>query len=69
MTVLPGETMDRTDIMYTYKVVIKEVGNDYTMHRTITTNGDLEYVKNHFGLEDADIEWYTIEKGKEEDNE
>lgn len=51
--------------MHTYKVVIKEVGNKYPLHRTITTNGDLDYVKNHFGLEESDIEWYTIEKEDE----
>lgn len=51
--------------MHTYKVTIKEVGYDYIQHRTITTAGDLDYVRNHFGLEDADIEWYTIEKEKD----
>lgn len=51
--------------MHTYKVTIKEIDSEYIQHRTITTNGDLAYVKNHFGLEDADVEWYTIEKQDE----
>lgn len=48
--------------MYTYKVVVKEIDNPYPLHTSITTTGDLAYVRNHFGLEDADVEWYTIDK-------
>ena len=48
-----------------YKVIIKETGNPYTLHTSITTEGDLDYVRNYFGLEDADVEWYAIEKQNE----
>lgn len=51
--------------MHTYKVIIKETDNEYTLHTSITTNGDLAYVRNHFGLENNDVEWYTIEKENE----
>ena len=55
--------------MYTYTVVIKEINNPYTLHRTITTTGDINYVKNHFGLDNYDVEWYTITKEEENDND
>lgn len=48
--------------MTTYKVTIKEVNNNHALHTSITTDQDLDYVRSHFGLEDADVEWYTIEK-------
>jgi hypothetical protein len=54
--------------MYTYKVTIKEIQSEYVQHWTLTTAGDLAYVKNHFGLDDRyDIEWYAIEKEEDED--
>lgn len=54
--------------MYTYKVTIKEIQSEYIQHWTLTTAGDLNYVKNHFGLDDRyDVEWYTIEKEEDED--
>lgn len=48
--------------MYTYKVTIKEVGSDYPLNTTITTDQGLDYVRSFFGLEDTDVEWYTIDK-------
>lgn len=48
--------------MYTYKVTIKEVDSDYPLNTSITTDQGLDYVRSFFGLEDTDVEWYTIEK-------
>lgn len=48
--------------MATYKVTIKEVNNDHVLHTSITTDQYLDYVRRHFGLEEPDVEWYTIEK-------
>lgn len=45
-----------------YNVTIKEIDNDHVLHTSITTDEDLDYVRSFFGLEDADVEWYTIEK-------
>lgn len=48
--------------MYTYKVTIKEVDSDYPLNTSITTDQDLDYVRDFFGLMDTDVEWYTIKK-------
>jgi hypothetical protein len=48
--------------MTTYKVTIKEVNNDHVLHTSITTDQDLDYVRSFFGLEEHDVDWYTIEK-------
>jgi hypothetical protein len=48
--------------MTTYKVTIKEVNNNHVLHTSITTDQDLDYVRNHFGLEEPDVEWYIIDK-------
>ena len=52
--------------METYKVTIKEANNDHVLHTSITTDQDLDYVCSHFGLEEPDVEWYTIEKENEQ---
>lgn len=52
-----------------YKVVIKEIDNPYPLHRTITTNGDFEYVKTFFGCKEHNVEWYTIEKKNEREED
>lgn len=48
-----------------WKVTIKEVGGDVL---TPELHGpyDLEDVKKHFGLEEPDVEWYSIEEIKNE---
>lgn len=51
--------------MNTYQVTIKEIDNDHVLHTSITTDQDLDYVRSFFGLEDADVEWYTIKKDDE----
>ena len=48
--------------MKTYNVTIKEVNNPYPLHTSITTDEDFGYVKEFFGLESGDVEWYTIQK-------
>ena len=51
--------------MTTYKVTIKEANNNHVLHTSITTDQDVDYVCNFFGLENTDVEWYTIEKENE----
>lgn len=51
--------------MNTYKVAIKETDNNHVLHTSITTDQGLDYVRSFFGLEDTDVEWYTIEKDNE----
>ena len=48
-----------------YNVRIKEVDNPSIIHTSISTEGDMAYVRTHFGLEDPDVEWYTIDKVKD----
>ena len=47
--------------MNTYKVTIKEVMSDHPIQTSITTDKDLDYVREFFGLKNYDVEWYTIE--------
>ena len=47
----------------TYNIAIKEVNNNHVLNTSITTDQDIDYVRNWFGLEDyGNVEWYTIEK-------
>lgn len=48
--------------MTTYKVTIKEVMSDHLVYTSITTDKDLNYVCEFFGLKEPDVEWCTIEK-------
>ena len=50
----------------TYKVTIKEINNDHLVHTSLTTDEDLDYVRDFFGLEEPDVEWYSVEKIKNE---
>lgn len=48
-----------------WKVQVKEVGNDHVLHPVIDDESgtwDLARVREHLGLEENDIEWYTIER-------
>ena len=44
-----------------YKVTIKEIGRD-SETKVLTGDYDLDYVRNWFGLNEPNVEWYTIEK-------
>ena len=43
-----------------WKVAIKEVGRELPIHTELHGPYDLDDVKEHFGLEEPDVEWYTI---------
>lgn len=43
-----------------WKVTIKEVGNPRLLTPELVGDYELEDVRKHFGLDDRDVEWYTI---------
>lgn len=45
-----------------YNVTIKEVNKELPIHTSISTDEDLSYIRDFFGLEEDDVEWYTIDK-------
>ena len=47
---------------HTYNVTIKEIGRELPINTSITTDRDLDFVRDFFGLEEPDVEWYTIDK-------
>lgn len=51
--------------MKTWKVTIKEVMMDRPIETTYTGDVDYQYVKQFFGCEEPDVEWYNIELEKE----
>lgn len=50
-----------------WKVTIKEVAMELPIHTEYHGHYDLNDVREHFGLEDPDVEWYKIED-KDHDN-
>lgn len=50
-----------------WKVTIKEVGKEAPIHTEIHGRYDLADVREHFGLEEPDVEWYNIEEKKDDD--
>lgn len=51
--------------MKTWKVTIKEKMMDRPIETTYTGDVDDQYVKQFFGCEEPDVEWYKIELEKE----
>ena len=51
--------------MKTWKVTIKEKMMDRPIETTYTDDVDYQYVKQFFGCEEPDVEWYNIELEKE----
>lgn len=49
-----------------WKARIKEVGNDRILEPELWGYYTLEQAKAHFGLDEADVEWYTIDDMNEE---
>ena len=49
-----------------WKVTIKEVFSELPIHTELHGPFDLEDVKDHFGLEEPDVDWYNIEEIKNE---
>lgn len=47
-----------------WKVTIKEVFSELPIHTELHGHFDLEDVKDHFGLEEPDVDWYNIEEIK-----
>lgn len=43
-----------------WKVVIKEVGNSVLLTPELVGDYELEDVRKHFGLDEQDVEWFTI---------
>lgn len=43
-----------------WKVVIKEVCNSVLLTPELVGDYELEDVRKHFGLDERDVEWYTI---------
>ena len=43
-----------------WKVVIKEVCNPVLLTPELVGDYELEDVRKHFGLDEQDVEWYTI---------
>lgn len=52
-----------------WKVTIKEVASELPIHTEMHGNYDLEDVREHFGLESPDVEWYNIEEDKSHGDE
>lgn len=52
--------------MATYIVTIKEIDNAVPLTTSITTDKDLDYVREFFGCEDSDVEWCTIKRINDE---
>lgn len=50
--------------MRKWKVTIKERLMDRPIETTYTGDVDYDYVKDFFGCEGPDVEWYTIEEIK-----
>lgn len=48
--------------MRTWKVTIKETMMDRPIVTTYTGDVDYQYVKQFFGCEEPDVEWYNIEE-------
>lgn len=48
--------------MRKWKVTIKEVGNDKPITTYYAGNVDYKFVKDFFGCEESDVEWYEIEE-------
>ena len=48
--------------MKTWKVTIKERMMDRPIETTYTGAVDYQYVKQFFGCEEPDVEWYKIEE-------
>ena len=48
--------------MKTWKVTIKEKMMDKPITTTYTGDVDYQYVKQFFGCEEPDVEWYKIEE-------
>lgn len=51
--------------MKTWKVTIKEKMMDRPIETTYTGDVDYQYVKQFFGCDQTDVEWYNIELEKE----
>ena len=49
-----------------WKVTIKEVARELPIHTEMHGPYDLDDVREHFGLEENDVEWYNIEEIKNE---
>lgn len=48
--------------MKTFKATIKEKGNDHLLHPTYIGDADEQFLIELWGLNEPDIEWYTIEE-------
>lgn len=48
--------------MYKYNITIQEVDKEFPIHTSITTDKDLDFIRDFFGLEEPDVDWYTIDK-------
>lgn len=51
--------------MSRWKVSVKEVGNPMVLHPMAVGDYDLSDIRSLFGLEEDDVEWFTIERQKE----
>ena len=43
-----------------WKVTIKEVARELPIHTELYGPWELDEVRDHFGLEEPDVDWYTI---------
>lgn len=50
--------------MKTWIVTIKEKMMDRPIETTYTGDEDYQYIKQFFGCEEPDVEWYNIEEKK-----
>lgn len=46
--------------MATFNVTIKEKDNPNLLHPSYTGDVDIKFIKEFFGLNEPDVEWYDI---------
>ncbi len=46
--------------MATFNVIIKEKDNPNLLHPSYTGDVDIMFIKEFFGLNEPDVEWYNI---------
>lgn len=47
-----------------WEITIKEVGRELPIHTKRNGYYDLDDIRDYFGLEEPDVEWYTINEKK-----
>lgn len=49
-----------------WRVTVKKVARELPIHTELYGPWELDEVRDHFGLEEPDVEWYSIEEIKNE---